>query len=798
MLNLLSPVVKLMNRLSYAAKFLLIGCIFAAQMAVLMCFLVGEMNNSISFARKEKDGIEYIAVVAPMLHMVQEHQAQAALLPANDRAAREKLTARQAEIDTYMKEVDKAEEQHGSVLKSREKWDIVKAKWQNAKTLALAQPPAKQLEIQGEVVDGILDLISYVGDTSNLILDPALDSYYLMDAVVNKTPVILQKTEQAKLFALRTAGRPLTVEEHTQFIMTSSLIRSNVDVAMRGFNVAYKENPKTLQIDGVVKSQYNATQAFLSEFMRLTGPEARNVNLKMLAERAQQAGQENRKLYDTEIKMLDQLLAQRLDDYGRHRMLILTGNLAVFLLIIVPLFLAFDISVRHSILNLKKLMNTVETGDFTLRGQKSSEDEIGALTTAVNKTLDGLSTLVSDVRSATITLKTSSNNLIDIATTVAANSQQMNAKICTMSATVQEISASIEETASSTEEVSNSVSGVAQLAGEMSKISSNAAEAAELTSSQVKQVSALVEEISQSINRVAGSAGQVSVSMDHVAQAVRNIDRSLSEVSRNCERSIDITAEAELQSKDTTAIIQKLNTTSKHINKIVDIIRGIAEQTNMLALNATIEAAGAGEAGKGFAVVAAEVKELAKRTAEETRTIAQQIETMQSDMSEAVISVGQITNVISETKEITRTIASSVSTQAKDVGDISSALSVGVNQVSSISKEISDIAGHAGQVAASAAEAANGVKSMFDSVVGISRGSDEVAASTEKMASVMTNIALAAKEIAIGTQEIIESVQEADMATADTATKASLTSEAATNLGEMATNLEKLVRKFKV
>lgn len=468
---------------------------------------------------------------------------------------------------------------------------------------------------------------------------------------------------------------------------------------------------------------------------------------------------------------------------------------AIIIIVVTGLFLSRLI--LRPIDNLRNLMSKVEEGDFTVRGEIHSEDEIGALTRAVNKTLDMLNMLVGDVRVTTHHLNQSSVGLIDISTTLAANSQEMSAKICTVSAAVEEISAGIEETASSSEEVSHGVDAVANLAKQMSDASRGVAQTAEAISEEVTQVSTVVEGISQSISRVASSAGEVSTSIDDIALAVQTINQSFNGVSRSCERSIDITVEAEEQSKETTAIIQKLSATSKQINRVVDIIRNIAEQTNMLALNATIEAAGAGEAGKGFAVVAAEVKELARRTADETRHIAQQIEGMHNDMSEAVNAVGKIAAVISETKDITRTIASAVSAQSQSVSNISGAMAVGVKQVAAISDEISEISAHAEQVSRGATEASNGVKTVFEATTEISVKSVEVADSADKMASVMSTIALAAKEIAQGVQEITQSMQEADAATADTAGRATQTSEAAHQMGELANRLEDLIEKFK-
>lgn len=797
--TLLAPVVSLMNRLQYRNKFLLIGCIFVVQVAVLMYFLVAEMNASIDFNQKERAGVEYIRTVVPVLYSVQDHQMDVYLLNSGDPLAKERLASCQLEMDKYIKDVDTAEQKLGNILKSQAKWEVVKAKWQNIKSQSLRVSPQQAIALHAELSNDIADLISHVGDTSNLILDPALDSFYTMDAVINKMPLIIKQTEQARLLSASAASRALSAQERADFTIMGGLIKSNAENATKGLGVAYKENPLVKnRLDSHVVATNKELDGFLVLLAKVSGAEAGNINPNALLESGQRAGLESRKLYDAEIKMLDDIIAARVDKYNTHKLYIISGNLAVFLLILLPLFFAFGISIKTSITELQNLMTKVETGDFTARGKVLSEDEFSVLTKAVNKTLDVLSDMIGDIRDATAHLKNSSDGLIDISTTLAANSEQMSAKICTVSATVEEISANIEETASSTDEVSHGVDEVAGLANQMSEASGGSAKTAETIAVEVKQVSAVVEGISQSINRVAVSAVDVSTSMDEVSRAVLEINQSLNNVSHNCERSIGITLEAEDRSQETTEIIKKLSMTSKQINKIVDIIRNIAEQTNMLALNATIEAAGAGEAGKGFAVVAAEVKELAKRTSEETRYIAQQIEEMQNDMSEAVNAVGKIANVIAETKDITQTIASAVAVQSQSVTDISGAMATGVKQVATISKEISDIAINAEQVSQGATEASNGVKAMFDATVEISRKSTDVADSTDKMAAIMSNIATATKEIAQGTQEIIESIQEADAATADTAGKASQTSEAAYYLGEMANRLKTLVEKFKV
>lgn len=419
----------------------------------------------------------------------------------------------------------------------------------------------------------------------------------------------------------------------------------------------------------------------------------------------------------------------------------------------------------------------IKNGDLTVRVDIHSDNEIGVLAQNFNKMVDDLQGMVKDIVGSTVELQGRAGDLIDIASNVAANSQEMSATVGMVSVNVEQISASTEETASSTEHVSFNVKAVTELANEVSLASKEAVRASETVATEVKQVSTVIEEICQSVTSVAVVAQKVALS---------------------CNRSIDITLEAQQRSLETNDIIQKLSVSSKQINKIITIIGRIAEQTNMLALNATIEAAGAGEAGKGFAVVAAEVKELSKRTAAEANQIAKQIEEMQEDMGAAVHVVMKITQVIAETMDITKTIASAVSEQSKMVDEISGTMEDSNIQVTSISKSLADVANKTTQVSKSAVEAANGVEAMFHTTADISSKAVAVARSTDQMTSSMSNISQATQEIANGSQDISHSIQEVEKAITDTAIKASKASECAGDVGEITNRLEVLVRKFKV
>ncbi|KPB60412.1 Methyl-accepting chemotaxis protein [Pseudomonas amygdali pv. myricae] len=144
------------------------------------------------------------------------------------------------------------------------------------------------------------------------------------------------------------------------------------------------------------------------------------------------------------------------------------------------------------------------------------------------------------------------------------------------------------------------------------------------------------DQVATAMTEMSATAQEVARHAAHAARAADEADQSAQDGEKVMQSTIATITRMRSEISSTANVIQRLETDSGRIGKVLEVIRGIADQTNLLALNAAIEAARAGEAGRGFAVVADEVRTLAQRTAVSTAEINQIINSVQTGASDAV------------------------------------------------------------------------------------------------------------------------------------------------------------------
>jgi aerotaxis receptor len=233
--------------------------------------------------------------------------------------------------------------------------------------------------------------------------------------------------------------------------------------------------------------------------------------------------------------------------------------------------------------------------------------------------------------------------------------------------------------------MSDAAQRLAQQSRDMVGAVKRSSQASSELQAETEQVAAAVEQMAVSVQEVARNAQQA-------AEDARGVERSASDGHRVASSTSERMAMLTASITESGDRLKALASQSEQISAVLEVINGIAEQTNLLALNAAIEAARAGEQGRGFAVVADEVRALAARTQQSTATIRQSIEGLQqgsqaavSAMQESLQQVDLCAAGVSEATEALDGIDGLVS----GISQASAQIAAAVEQQSSVSDEIS-------------------------------------------------------------------------------------------------------------
>ncbi|MFC1504553.1 methyl-accepting chemotaxis protein [Spirochaetota bacterium] len=290
------------------------------------------------------------------------------------------------------------------------------------------------------------------------------------------------------------------------------------------------------------------------------------------------------------------------------------GLSAILILTCIVFAVLLSSSITGPITSSIETLKRVEQGDFTRMIDIKRGDELGELIRMINNTIEKLRNMIKSVLDNTNSLSSNTLELSDISKQITDNAQKMSHKF------------------------------------------TNISTASDQMNSNIKNISSTTEESSISFNTLATSTEEMTATIGEIAQ--------------NAEKARKVAEEAVATVGKSSKKVQKLEDQAFEVNKIIDVVTEIAEQTKLLALNATIESARAGDAGKGFAVVANEVKALARQVNEAADDIRHKIETISYSTNETIEDMGAISSVIQSVNDIITVIASAVEEQTITTNDI--------------------------------------------------------------------------------------------------------------------------------
>ncbi|KAA8718880.1 Chemotaxis sensory transducer [Pseudomonas cannabina] len=234
------------------------------------------------------------------------------------------------------------------------------------------------------------------------------------------------------------------------------------------------------------------------------------------------------------------------------------------------------------------------------------------------------------------------------------------------------------------QQISSSATQLAAAAEEMTAITEDGVQGIQRQNNEIDQAATAVNEMTSAVEEVARNA-------EHTARSSSNATSAAQDGLGLVKKTVTSINTMSTDVQKTATLIGELAGQSRDIGKVLDVIRGLAEQTNLLALNAAIEAARAGEAGRGFAVVADEVRALAHRTQQSTSEIERLVTNIQNGTERAVGSMRGNTELASETLGIAEGANESltvISAAVSEINDLNLVIASAAQQQAHVAREV--------------------------------------------------------------------------------------------------------------
>ena len=792
-----------LDRLSLRTKFTLVALVAAASMLTALGVLLATMNESISFSAKERLGVAYHKPLRDLLQSVIAAQADPAARPNVEKAV--------AAVDAVHAEL-------GEALAIGDKWDKIKGAWKSLPEAGADMTPG---------TDEIGALMDHVGNTSNLILDPDLDSYYLMDIIITRVPHIGRKlTQLRELGASVLTRKAMTGEQRTQLSTTAGVSYGFREAIKASVDTAVSTNAS---LDATLKDPHakfaNAAEAFLKSVEsdvlsadRLTfDPSTYRAN-------AETALAANFAFYDVTSPALDGLLEARIAKMTWKRNWLVTVVLGLMALA-GALGVVVMRAITRSAGDSAAIAERLARGDLAFDVPKASGDELGAVLRAMTEMKRTLDAFVEG------------QGEMSRQHTAGAVSYRMDAE--SLPGTYGEMATSVNELVAQQSAITFRLVGVVEayargdFSVEMAPLPGELARVSDACNDARSKLLAVADEIKRLSAAAAtgefDARGEESQFEFEYREMVANLNRLMTEAARGVDAVGEVLArlaegdlsrrvDGEFQGRFATL----QSNTNVSVERLSQLIAQIRDSVESISTGAKEIAAGNQDLSNRTEQQASSLEETASSMEELTSTVRQNAENAKQanqlvvGASDVAVRGGEVVRQVVDTM-------GEISASSKKIADIISVIDGIAFQTNILALNAAVEAARAGEqgrgfavvatevrnLAQRSANAAKEIKSLIsDSVGKVESGGrlvdeagktmDEIVMSVKRVTDIMGEITAASVEQSSGIEQVNLAITQMDEATQQNAALVEEAAAAAESLEEQAQTLSQAVAVFAV